>query len=106
LKIGGNFELAVEETGKQLEELLGNFKFNDALGAVWQLIASGNKYIDEKKPWAIDSGSDDFKETIGSLLYLISKIGILLKPFLPGTSDKIANAVKIKKSEILFPRLS
>ena len=85
---------------------MSEFKFNDALAAIWRLVASGDKYVDDKKPWALNSDSEEFKKTVGSLLYLISEIGKLLEPFLPETSEKISELVKNKKSGTLFPRIN
>ena len=100
-----NFDAAIKKTEKQIEKLINEFRFNNALVAIWQLVALGNKYIDEKKPWALKPESKEFKEIIGSLLFLISDIGALLSPFLPETSEKVIEAVKNKKLIVLFPRL-
>jgi len=100
------FEKAIRKTEKNIKKSIGNFKFNDALAEIWWLISLGDKFVDDKKPWALNPDSKEFRETIGSLLFLISEIGKLLEPFLPETSEKISSAVKNRKSEILFPRLS
>ena len=102
----GLFSEIVKDAGKNVEAFFNDFRFSDALAVIWQLIAAGDKYIDDKKPWALDSGSEEYRKTIGALLSLVSDIGGLVEPFLPETSEKIAIAVKNKKSEILFPRLS
>ena len=99
------FALEIKKTEQELNQLVSNFKFNKALEKIWQLIALGNKYIDEKKPWALKTESKEFKEIIGSLLFLISNIGILLSPFLPETSEKISGQLKNRKISILFPQL-
>lgn len=90
---------------KIIEKSVSTFKFSDAISSIWQLISIGDKYIDNKKPWLLSSQSKEFKETIGSLLFLISEIGELLLPFLPETSGKISSAIKSNKSISLFPRL-
>ncbi len=108
------FESAAEEAEKNIEKAISEFKFNNALAEIWQLIALGDKYVDDKKPWTLTPNSKEFKEIIGSLLYLISEISRLLTPFLPETSEKIAKLVnpstmlraRNKKSGILFPRLN
>jgi methionyl-tRNA synthetase len=100
------FEKAIQKAEKNVEKAITDFKFNDALAEIWRLIAAGDKYIDDKKPWALAPESKEFRENIGSLLFLISKISKLLLPFLPETSEKIANAIKNKKSITLFPRLN
>lgn len=101
-----NFAAAIKTAEKNIKKYIDEFKFSEALNAIWQLIALGDKYTEGKKPWTLDSSSKEFKKTVGSLLYLISKIGRLLSPFLPETSEKIAELIKNKKSGILFPRLS
>lgn len=103
--IGGAFNLEITETEKNIEKFIGDFKFNDVLAAMWQLISAGDKYIDDKKPWTLKSDSEEFKEIIGSLLFLISEIGELIAPFLPATSEKVSELIKNKKSGVLFPRL-
>src|SRR3989344_2199212 len=99
------FDANINKIEKQIEKLIKEFKFNNALSALWRLIALGDKYIDEKKPWALKPGSKEFKEIFGSLLYLISEIGRLLAPFLPETSEKISRQLKNRKISILFPQL-
>ena len=101
-----NFDAAIKRTEKQIEKFINEFRFNDALVAIWQLIASGNKYIDDAKPWTLKPDSKEFKEIIGSLLFLISEISKLLSPFLPETSEKISKQIKNRKGTILFPRLN
>ena len=99
-----NFKSAILRMEKNIDKAISEFKFNNAISSIWQLITLGDKYVDEKKPWTLSTNSFEFKETISSLLYLISEISRLLTPFLPKTSEKIAEAIKNKKSGILFPR--
>lgn len=100
-----NFETVIKNAEKNIEKAILEFKFSDALGCLWQLIALGNKYIDSKKPWALKPESKEFKQIIGSLLFFISNIGTLLSPFLPETSEKISKQLENKKISILFPQL-
>lgn len=113
------FASEIARVEKSVEKSLSVFKFNDAISLIWQLVSIGDKYIDEKKPWALKPESKEFKEIIGSLLFLISNIGVLLSPFLPETSEKISELIKNppqrgeacsislsgRKIFILFPQL-
>ncbi len=99
------FVIEIKKAEKDLGQSVSNFKFNEALEKIWQLIALGDKYIDDKKPWALKPESKEFKEIIGSLLFLISEIGVLLSPFLPETAEKISRQLKNRKVSILFPQL-
>jgi len=99
------FALEIKKAEKNLDQLISNFRFNESLEKIWRLVALGNKYIDNKKPWELKSKSKEFEETIGSLLFLISGINGLLLPFLPETADKITKQIRAGKGASLFPRL-
>jgi methionyl-tRNA synthetase len=90
----------IKETQKNYTDALENFKFNEALIAIWDLISFCDKYINEEKLWETKS-----PKVINDLFFAIEEIGILLLPFLPETATKIGKAVEEKKSETLFPRI-
>ena len=89
------------------------FKFNEALMAVWELIGLCDQYVEREKPWSFDPAQDKEKieEVIGGLLFAIKEIADLLESFLPETSEKILKQLTLRrgsgqeKSEPLFPRL-
>jgi methionyl-tRNA synthetase len=90
----------IKEVKKSYKLALENFKFNEALSSVWEIISFCDKYINEEKLWETKN-----PEVVNDLFFAIKEIGILLEPFLPETSEKIKKAMEIKKSENLFPRL-
>jgi methionyl-tRNA synthetase len=90
----------IEETKKDYKLAIENFKFNEALVFVFEIISFCDKYINEEKLWETKN-----PEVINDLFFAIKEIGILLEPFLPETSEKIKQQLENKKSEILFPRL-
>lgn len=81
---------------------LDNFKFNEALASIWQLITFCDKYIEQERPWECKEEDD---AVISDLLAAIVIIADLLQPFLSETSKKILNQLKSGKSAPLFPRL-
>ena len=91
----------IKEVKNKCFEAVKEFKFNDALASVWELIGFCDKYINEEKLWETKN-----IKVINDLFFAINEIGILLEPFLPETAEKIKVAVESKKSEILFPRLN
>jgi len=97
-----NFQITVNKTRKECGRFLNEFRFNEALTAVWELISFCDKYIEEKKPW---EESKNQREVISDLLSVLKEIAELLKPFLPETSEKIIQQIKTNKSRPLFPRL-
>ena len=115
----------VEET----ENLMDRYKVSDALSKIWTLIRKANKYIDLTAPWILakDENKDKLNVVLYNLVETIRIIGILLKPYLIDTPQKIfeqigvendltnwddaktfgllKNGTKVNKGENLFPRL-
>lgn len=89
------FKTAINKTKKNYKKSLDNFKFNESLKSIWELISFCDKYIEQERPWEKEK-----PEVIGNLLFAINKIADLLEPFLPETSKKIR-----KRKVPLFPRV-
>jgi len=91
---------------------LNEYKFHEAVAALWELIAHGDKLVNDAKPWTIKE-TEERKHITYPLVVLLDNIAALLAPFLPHTAEKIAksitwsgNVLSVKKVEILFPRLT
>jgi len=96
----------IDNTWKKYKKALDGFKFNEALISIWNLISFCDRYIEKEKPWEESkSASWRKKEVLRDLLFAISNVAEMLKPFLPETAEKILKQIKTKKREILFPRL-
>jgi methionyl-tRNA synthetase len=84
-----------------------NYNLQSAIDKIWELIRRSDLAIQEKEPFKkIKINPEKAKIDIQFLLFDLWKISILLKPFMPGTSEKILDALK-NNSEIktpLFPR--
>jgi methionyl-tRNA synthetase len=87
---------------KKYKEAMKEFKFNEALISIWDLIGFCDKFIEKEKPWEERKGQ---REVIENLLFSLSQIAELLEPFLPQTSEKIKKQIKGKKTEHLFPKV-
>lgn len=92
-----------------IDDLMKDLKFFEALLRVKEKIDWGNKYIDETKLWElVKTDKNKAKKVLGELLAVIVKIGESLASFMPETSLKIlqaSRAKRITKGEALFPRL-
>ncbi len=89
------------------EKGLLEYKFNEAIQAVWVLVKEADKKINEDKPWTL--ADSELEKTLGELIKRIQEIAYNLQPFLPETAQKIEkqfSAEKIKSSEPLFPRIN
>lgn len=101
----------IQEIQKKYENSFANFNLNEALSQVWELVSACDKYIDIEQPWSL-SETKKQQEVFSNLLYSLQKIGELLNPFMPQTSEKILISLNekngifnITKTEPLFPRL-
>lgn len=76
--------------------LLDTYKVSDALSEIFDLAKRCNKYIDETMPWAL-AKDEEKKARLGTVLYNLLEgirfIAVLLKPFMPDTSDKILEQI-------------
>ena len=90
-------------------DALKEYRFNEALGFIWEKIGKLDKYINDEKPWVLaKENPQKLNEVLTTCVTDIQQIAILLKPFLPGTAEKIEaqfNGPEIKSSQPLFPRL-
>ena len=84
------------QVGRSMEE----YKFNEALAAIWGLIGFCDRYIEQKQPWKTND-----KASIGNLMHALEETGKLVAPFMPETSRKIARMINGEKMT-LFPRLA
>lgn len=77
---------------KQMEE----FRFNDALATVWNLITYCDKYISDTKPWEKTDNEKEFQKILGELIYILGNISLMLSPIMPKTSEKILKFLKLQ----------
>jgi len=99
----------IDEICEKYKNALENFKFSEALKAIWELIGFCDGYIEEQRPW--EDGNEELRiknvAVISDLLFALKNIAELLAPFLPETSEKILKQIKgkIKKGQSLFPKI-
>jgi methionyl-tRNA synthetase len=105
-----------KETLYRVSKYLDNYQLDKALNEIFAFIDKCNEHIQHKKPWETKDSKVLFELAQG-----IRDAAILLSPFIPETSEKIAKnfnfkisldeinkplkTAKIKKSEILFKKL-
>ncbi|ODM27236.1 methionine--tRNA ligase [Clostridium sp. Bc-iso-3] len=80
-------------------ELIEQGNFKEALDAIFVFVRSANKYFDDSKPWiTIKSDVEKCRETLYTCVQIIANLSNLLEPFLPFSSAKIRNILKIEKA--------
>jgi methionyl-tRNA synthetase len=81
----------------QIATALDEFDFRAALGALWALVASANRYVEESAPWQLArraaTGDRSASQQLDTALYTLAEtlhvIASHLAPFLPSTSKRI-----------------
>ena len=87
------------------------FRFNDALDYIFQMIAQSDALMTEREPFKKVKSDDaaivqEGKEDIAELVRQLAKIATHISTVMPSTSKAILNAVASNvKPENLFPRL-
>lgn len=74
------------------EAAMEKFAFQDALAAVFEVIAYANKYIDLTKPWVLGKTEADKPRLARVMYHLLESVrmsAVLLIPFMPETCEKI-----------------
>lgn len=78
--------------------LIEQGSFKEALDTIFAFIRTANKYFDEEKPWiTVRNDIEKCKETLNTCVQIIANLSLLLEPFLPFSSHKVRNILKIGK---------
>ena len=79
-------------------EHLDHFAFHRALGSVWEVISRANKYIVSTQPWELAKDPQQ-GERLGTVLYTLLEtlrlITLTLRPIMPETAAKMAEALGV-----------
>ncbi|MGI5891170.1 MAG: methionine--tRNA ligase [Bacillota bacterium] len=122
-------QLAIS-TPAEVEQLMDNLEFANALARIWKLVNRANKYIDEAAPWALNKAQE--KDKLATVLYntveVLRIVTIMITPVMPNLPAKVwqqlgisgkdeicswpslswgrfPSGTKIQRGEPLFPRL-
>ncbi|MBI5732173.1 MAG: methionine--tRNA ligase [Candidatus Magasanikbacteria bacterium] len=113
------------------ETIFNDYRFDEVLALIWQVIGEANKFIENEKPWKLAKNNKErLLDVIYNLLETLRQIAWLLLPIMPETSEKIwtqlgldtakekskelelarvwgglESGAKIKKGEPIFPRM-
>ena len=87
-EIGAKIENLYHTTGDLIEK--GALK--DAVNGIFEFVRWANKYFDTETPW-ITRTSDEAAchDTLFQCVQIIANLAVLLKPFLPFSSEKVCN---------------
>ncbi len=82
------------------ESLIEHGNFKEAIDTIFSFIRSANKYFDEEQPWITAKDNvTKCKDTLHTCVQIIANLSILLEPFLPVSSSKVQNMLKLETSD-------
>ena len=99
---------AITNTKNKIEQLIETFHFRDAQKELMNLFRLGNKYLTETEPWKLQKTNPEKTKTILHIsAQLSANAGILMKPFLPFTAQKIEQIfnIELKQWDTITPHL-
>lgn len=111
-----NVDIHISNVVRDISELIERFEFDKALNLIFAFVDTLNQITQDRKPWETENKKDLFELVTG-----LRAVAILLWPFIPETSEKIAKIFnfkisleelnkplkisKIKKAEPLFKKI-
>lgn len=90
------------ETVKTVDAKMSELRVADSIDAIFELLDRSNKYIDETTPWSLAKDSEKVSRLATVLYNLLEAIrisAVLLRPYLPETSEKILNQLNTQKRD-------
>ena len=129
-------DMTIRDSAENLSEkvtgFMGRLEYSKALSAVWEVIGSANRYIDESAPWAL--AKDALKrDRLATVLYnsaeVLRIITLYIFPYMPETAKEIwrqlgieddmvsvkldaackwnglKTGLRVNKGRVLFPRI-
>jgi methionyl-tRNA synthetase len=94
--------VAISDMKSNVQKAVVERKIHEALAEIWKLISFGDRYINSKKPWEMETGSAEQKDVMGNCLNILHAIATQLAPFLPATSS----AILAVPTAPIFPRIA
>ena len=91
----------VMNTVKLIDEKMDELRVADSLDLILDLFKRCNKYVDETMPWALAKDPEKTGRLATVLYNLLESVrigGILLRPYLPETSEKILSSLNTQKT--------
>jgi methionyl-tRNA synthetase len=77
--------------------------FHRALGAIWEVIADANRYVDAQAPWALAKTDPARRDTVlWVLAETIRRVTLLIQPFMPDSAAKVLDQLAVGPAERAF----
>ena len=91
--------LDIKKTFESAGTFIEKRQFRNSLKEIMNLAKLGNRYIDQKEPWAtVKTDRQIASNTLWVGANIISNLGVLFTPFLPKTSVKISSMFNLENN--------
>lgn len=99
----GNLTEPIDRARTAVEQALEVADFRLALEAVWELLSAGNKFLDEREPWALhkDGKQVELQAVLYDVLDCVRVVAIMLAPFMPEVAEEIARQLGLDPAAAL-----
>ncbi len=104
-EVDSEFINKINNLDKNVLKNMDNLQVANAIGEIFEVLRSSNKYIDDTTPWILAKNvadKDRLETVLYNLLESIRVCGILLSPYLPDTSDIILQQLNIDDKDLVF----
>ena len=86
------------KTYEDFTKLMDEFKFNEALECLWNLVRRSNKYVDQTEPWIL--GREEKYDRLNTVLYNLAEslriIAQMLEPVMRNTTKEILKQLGVE----------
>ena len=90
----------MKQIPQRISKLIYAYKLREAQAEAMNLARLGNKYLADQEPWKLIKTDPERVKTIMYVaLQITANLGIVLKPFLPNTAEKISSMVNFHSSD-------
>ncbi|MDU6546115.1 methionine--tRNA ligase [Anaerococcus vaginalis] len=97
-EIDGELIALAEKTYEDFTKLMDEFKFNEALECLWNLVRRSNKYVDQTEPWIL--GREEKYDRLNTVLYNLAEslriIAQMLEPVMRNTTEEILKQLGVE----------
>ena len=104
-ELSDKFIEEINNLDELVSEKMDNLEINLALEDIFNVLRASNKYIDETTPWILAKNEEDkdkLETVIYNLLESIRVCALLLRPYLPDTSQNILSQLNNSNEELNF----
>ena len=93
---------------KSVRDELDKQRFHKSLEAIWSVVNEANVYIDNFAPWTLKKEGNI--ERMNTVLFVLTEtircLGLAVQPFMPDSSAKLLDQLKIEEKARCFASLN